>query len=136
MTATPTTRTIGAAYPRAALRVAVRLFACALAVEHNAALRVLWRLPPRSPLMPLSVQSRPVGDVTVITCRGRIIEGPESAALQEHVGVQSHDRCIVLNLCEVDFIDSSGLGLLVRLLTRCRAAGGDLKLCAVPGRIR
>ena len=86
--------------------------------------------------MPLSVQSRPVGDVIVITCRGKIIEGFESAELQQHVGVQSHDRCMVLNLCDVDFIDSSGLGLLVRLLTRCRAAGGDLKLCAVPGRVR
>ena len=85
--------------------------------------------------MPLSVQSRRVGDITVMMCRGRIVEGSESSALQQHVGVPSQDPCIVLNLCDVDFIDSSGLGLLVRLLTRCRAAGGDLKLCAVPGRI-
>jgi len=85
--------------------------------------------------MPLSVQSRRVGDVTVMTCRGRIVEGSESSALQQHVGVPSHDPCMVLNFCDVDFIDSSGLGLLVRVLTRCRAAGGDLKLCALPDRI-
>ena len=37
---------------------------------------------------------------------------------------------------EVIFIDSSGLGLLVRLLTSTRSAGGDLKLCQVPENVR
>ena len=85
--------------------------------------------------MPLSLQSRRVGDITVITCSGRIVEGPESAALQQHLNLLSHDPCVVLNLADVNFIDSSGLGLLVRLLTRSRAAGGTVRLCAVPTRI-
>jgi anti-sigma B factor antagonist len=85
--------------------------------------------------MPLSLQSRRVGDITVIACGGRIVEGAESAALQQHLNLLSHDPCLVLNLAGVEFIDSSGLGLLVRLLTRSRAAGGTLRLCAVPARI-
>lgn len=43
---------------------------------------------------------------------------------------------ILLHLGEVAFIDSSGLGLLVRLLTSTRSANGDLKLCQVPENIR
>jgi anti-sigma B factor antagonist len=85
--------------------------------------------------MPLSLQSRRVGDITVITCGGRIVEGHESAALKQHLDPLSHDPCVVMNLADVDFIDSSGLGLLVRLLTRSRAAGGSLRLCGVPTRI-
>lgn len=41
---------------------------------------------------------------------------------------------LLLQLGEVEFIDSSGLGLLIRLLMRIRNAGGDMKLCGVsPG---
>jgi hypothetical protein len=42
---------------------------------------------------------------------------------------------IVLDLGGVDFIDSSGLGLLVRFMTRTRVAKGHLKLCSVPAKI-
>jgi len=38
---------------------------------------------------------------------------------------------LLLQLGEVEYIDSSGLGLLVRLLMRVRNAGGDMKLCGV-----
>jgi anti-sigma B factor antagonist len=85
--------------------------------------------------MPLSLQSRRVGDITVVTCSGRIVEGSESAALLDHLALLTQDPCVVLNFSDVAFVDSSGLGLLVRLVMRSRAAGGDLKLCTVPARI-
>jgi anti-sigma B factor antagonist len=82
--------------------------------------------------VPLSLQTRAVGDVTVVSVGGRIVEGDKSAALDSCVSrllpLQPH---IVLDLHDVAFIDSAGLGLLVRLRTRTRAASGDLKLCAV-----
>ena len=85
--------------------------------------------------MPLSLQSRRVGDITVVTCSGRIVEG-ESAALHQHLeDLLPYDPYIILDIGDVDFIDSSGLGLLVRFLTRTRTANGSLKLCAVPERI-
>jgi anti-sigma B factor antagonist len=86
--------------------------------------------------MSLSLQDRRIGDVTVVTLTGRIVEGPASAALRQHLEGLAQHPCVVLNFGGVDFIDSSGLGLLVRLLTRSRAAGGDLKLCEVSSRIR
>jgi CheY-like chemotaxis protein len=47
---------------------------------------------------------------------------------------QHHD--IVLQMERVSFIDSSGLGALVRLVASARANGGDLKLCTLPPHVR
>jgi len=86
--------------------------------------------------VPLSFQSRRVGDITVVECSGRIVQGAESAQLQQHVDdLLPVNRHILLHLGEVDFIDSSGVGLLVRLLTRLQNAHGDLKLCTVSSKI-
>jgi len=82
--------------------------------------------------VPLSLQNRRVGDITVIECEGRIVEGAENSALQRQLNdalVWGSD--IVLNLSNVSFIDSSGLGLLVRYVSRARSAHGNLKLCGV-----
>lgn len=88
--------------------------------------------------MPLSLESRRIGEITVVRCIGRIVEGPESESLQQHVHLSEsmavHPN-IILNLEQVQFIDSSGLGLLVRLLYRARYAHGNLELCAVPPRV-
>ena len=86
--------------------------------------------------MPLSLQSRRVADITVVKCSGRLVEGNEAAALQQHLeDLLPYDPYIILDLGDVDFIDSSGLGLLVRFLARTRTANGSLKLCAVPDKI-
>jgi anti-sigma B factor antagonist len=84
----------------------------------------------------LTLESRRIGDVTVITCGGRIVEGDESAPLLDHVArLLPLEPYIVLHLEGVKFIDSGGLGLLVRLRSRAQNAGGDVKLCALPPRI-
>src|SRR6202049_4762140 len=82
--------------------------------------------------MPLSLNTRGVGEVTIVRCSGRIVAG-ETEVLRQHVSELLRDRSdILLHLGEVVFIDSSGLGMLVRLLTSTRSARGDLKLCQVP----
>jgi anti-sigma B factor antagonist len=86
--------------------------------------------------MLLTYESRHVGDIAVVTCRGSIAEGKELAALQRYAGDLLRETAyIVADLGAVDFIDSDGVGLLVRLHTKARSAGGDLKLCALPARI-
>jgi len=83
--------------------------------------------------LPLSLKTRAVGDVTIVKCGGRIVAGTEAESLREHVcGILQDHRDIILHLAEVVFIDSSGLGMLVRLLTSTRRGSGDLKLCALP----
>ena len=86
--------------------------------------------------MPLSLVNRRVGEVTVVTCSGRIVAGQESESLQRYlddlIPVSPH---ILLHLNGVDFIDSAGLGLLARYLTRVQNARGTLKVCALSPKI-
>ncbi len=87
--------------------------------------------------MRLSLETREVGRVTIVHCNGRIVAGGESESLRAHVTWLLRDRrSIVLHLGEVGFIDSSGLGTIVRTLTSTRQARGDLKLCNVPEHVR
>jgi anti-sigma B factor antagonist len=87
--------------------------------------------------MPLRLDSRPVGDVTVVQCAGRIVGGADVHTLQLHLEkVLSRHHDVVLQLERVDFVDSSGLGALVRLVSTARANGGDLKLCSLQPHVR
>jgi anti-sigma B factor antagonist len=87
--------------------------------------------------VPLSLNTRGVGDVTIVRCTGRIVAGVETESLRQHVsGLLQDCKGIVLHLGEVVFIDSSGLGTLVRLLTSARRVSADLKLCDVPPAVR
>ena len=87
--------------------------------------------------MHLALETREVGQVTIVRCNGRIVSGDESESLRTHVAWLLRDRrAIVLHLGEVVFVDSSGLGTIVRSLTSVRQKGGDLKLCNVPEHTR
>ena len=87
--------------------------------------------------MLLSLDTREVGRVTIVRCNGRIVAGGESESLRAHVDWLLRDRrSIVLHMGEVGFIDSSGLGTMVRSLTSIRRAHGDLKLCNVTEQVR
>lgn len=84
--------------------------------------------------MALSFHSRTIGDITVIKCDGQIVEGAASAALRQHVNdALEHTPAIVLDLRDVNFIDSGGLGLLVRILAR--AGQDNLKFCGLISRV-
>lgn len=87
--------------------------------------------------MPLSLDTREVGRVTIVRCNGRIVAGGESESLRAHIDRLLLDRrSIILHMGEVGFIDSSGLGTMVRSLTSIRRAHGDLKLCNVTEQAR
>ena len=87
--------------------------------------------------MSLSIASRSVGDITVLTCTGRIVEGDEATTLESYVKkLLPWQPYIVVDAGGVTFVDSCGLGLLLRLRTLARTAAGDLKLCAANHRVR
>jgi len=87
--------------------------------------------------MQLRLESRPVGDVLVIQCVGRIVGGKEVFTLHAFVGDSfAKYGDVVLQFDQVEFVDSSGLGALVRLMQAARSKGGDLKLSGLPPRIR
>jgi len=80
--------------------------------------------------MNLTLQSQTIDSVVVIRCQGRIVLGDEIRALQLEVGkLRQLKKKVVLQLAEVNYIDSAGLGALVRLVGMLRVGGGGLKLC-------
>jgi anti-sigma B factor antagonist len=85
----------------------------------------------------MKASTRLVGSVTIVDLRGRIVLGEESAGLRELVRVllSEGNRKILLNLRNVDYIDSSGLGELVCAFTSMRSQGGELKLLNVTKRV-
>jgi anti-anti-sigma factor len=83
--------------------------------------------------MLLTLQSHKSGEVVVVRCRGRIVSGDEVRHLQlELEKLTELRKKVVLQLSEVTYLDSGGLGALVRILGVLRAHGGDLKLCQLP----
>jgi anti-sigma B factor antagonist len=74
--------------------------------------------------------------VMLVDCSGRLVFGEESATLRETVkSALAQSPNVVLNLSEVNFIDSGGLGTLVALYTTARNAGGALKLARLSKRV-
>ncbi len=83
--------------------------------------------------MNLEMHSRWVGNVLVMQCVGRLVAGEEVQAFHREVTKALTEMPVaVINLNGVQFLDSSGIGTLVRLAGHARTAGGDVKLCCVP----
>jgi anti-sigma B factor antagonist len=80
--------------------------------------------------MPLEIHRKEREGVTILDMKGRITVGPEATALREAVAAAVADgvKQLVLNLAQVDFIDSTGLGAVVMCSTTMRKAGGTVKL--------
>lgn len=86
--------------------------------------------------MQLKMNTRTRDEVLLVDCIGRILFGEESAALRDRVrSALSQHPNVVLNLGEVNYIDSGGLGTLVSLYTTARNAGGALKLSNLTQRV-
>ena len=87
--------------------------------------------------MGMTTSVRNVGDVTVVDINGRIVLGDESAALRHLIAelLSKGDRKIVLNLANVNYVDSSGLGALVSSFATVRRQGGELKLVKLPDKV-
>ena len=81
-------------------------------------------------IMPLKIDTREVAHVAILDVKGRIVLGEEIGELRAAVRslVADGKKKIILNLADVDYLDSSGVGELVGCFTTVRNAGGELKL--------
>ena len=72
-------------------------------------------------------------DVVVFEFSGRLTEGRETDMLGEKIGrmIDEGIRKMIFDLNKVHWIDSSGLGLMIRAYTRMQKAGGEVKLARV-----
>ncbi|HZQ93193.1 MAG TPA: STAS domain-containing protein [Terriglobales bacterium] len=80
--------------------------------------------------MTMKTSTRQVNGVTVVDLSGRITLGEGSVILRDTIRdlVGKGDKKILLNLGDVSYIDSSGIGELVSAYTTVRNQGGELKL--------
>ena len=88
--------------------------------------------------MSLRATYRDAGPITVVDLSGRITLGDGSALLRKTIrGLLADERKnILLNLADVDYIDSSGIGELVSGFTAVKNQGGDLKLLQLTKKVR
>jgi len=86
----------------------------------------------------VKLSTRQVGDVSVIDVTGRITLGEGSSALRDSLRelVGHNQKKILLNLGDVSYIDSSGIGELVSGFTTVTNAGGQLKLLNLSKRVK
>jgi len=85
----------------------------------------------------MQIDERAVGDVTVLDLKGKITLGEGDELLKDKVNslVNQGRKKIVLNLAQVPYIDSAGLGEVVRTFTTVSRQGGSLKLLNLTKRI-
>jgi anti-sigma B factor antagonist len=86
----------------------------------------------------VKLTTRQVGDVTVVDVAGRITLGEGSSALRDLMRdlVGKSQKKVLLNLGEVSYIDSSGIGELVSGFTTVTNSGGALKLLNLNKRVK
>ena len=84
------------------------------------------------------MNNRQVGDVTVVDVSGRITLGEGSSELRDAMRdlVAKGNKKILLNLGDVTYIDSSGIGELVSGFTSVSNQGGQLKLLNLTKRVK
>jgi anti-sigma B factor antagonist len=85
----------------------------------------------------MQIDERKVGDVVVLDLKGKVMLGEGDELLKDKVSslLNQGYKKIVLNLAEVPYIDSAGLGEIVRTFTTVSRQGGSLKLLNLTKRI-
>ncbi len=85
----------------------------------------------------MHIEERNVGDVVLLDLKGKITLGEGDELLKDKVNslVNQGHKKIILNLADVPYIDSAGLGEVVRTYTTVSRQGGSLKLLNLTKRI-
>ncbi len=81
--------------------------------------------------MDFSVKSEKVQGITVVRPVGRLVLGEATDALQDALEKASPPPRVVLDMSRVPWVDSSGIGTIVRGLTSARKQGGEMRLCGL-----
>jgi len=86
----------------------------------------------------MKIELRTVGDVHLLDCSGKITLGEGTMAVRNTVRniLKKDGKKIILNLGNVDYIDSSGIGELVSTYTTVANEGGQLKLMNLTKKIQ
>ena len=85
----------------------------------------------------MQLNTRDAGRVAIVDLKGRVVLGSGDLALREAVQklLDAGKTKIILNLKEVDYVDSAGIGELVACKKRATAKGGDVRLLMPKGTV-
>ena len=86
----------------------------------------------------MKIGKRKVGDVTILDLNGKLLFGVGIAELREAINnaVNEKDTKLLLNFEKVPYLDSAGLGEVVRSYTALKKAGGEAKILNLTKRVR
>ena len=86
----------------------------------------------------MKIETRTVGEIIVLDCSGRITLGEGTMVVRNTVRelLKNNDKKIILNLADVNYIDSSGIGELVSTYTTVTSNSGQLKLLGLTKKIQ
>jgi len=78
------------------------------------------------------------GDIVIISLRGKLIGSPETDQLTERIKSTMENKSvnIVIDLRQVNWISSLGIGAIMRNITGVRNAGGDLRLAGLGEKVK
>jgi anti-sigma B factor antagonist len=85
----------------------------------------------------MTINERKNGDVTILDVEGKILLGEGDVQLKRKIDelIERKETKLLLNLANVPYMDSGGLGEIVRSYTTVKRAGGELKLLNATKRI-
>jgi anti-sigma B factor antagonist len=88
--------------------------------------------------MSVKVTIQEVNGISVVGLNGRIVLGEESGTLRETVKslMAAGKKKVVLNMADVTYIDSAGLGILVAAYVSAKTQGASIRLCALGNKFR
>lgn len=86
----------------------------------------------------MTIQERAMGSIVVLDLNGRLVLGDDDALLKDTVsGLLKQGRThVLLNMSDVSYVDSSGIGVLVGTSLTAKSAGGAVKLLNPSKRVR
>jgi anti-sigma B factor antagonist len=93
-------------------------------------------MPTEAPNMFLTLQVEREGEVSVVHCRGTLVSGSCSYLHKEVYPLTSNSKRIVLDLTDLQWIDSMGIGALVRLHVVSKKSGCQVQLANVCPRVK
>ncbi|MGQ0827005.1 MAG: STAS domain-containing protein [Bacteroidota bacterium] len=76
-------------------------------------------------------------EISIYTLQGELIDREQPAAMLAEIesGISNNSAKILLNMADLKYINSSGLNVIINILTKARKAGGDVAICCVSKKV-
>ena len=86
----------------------------------------------------MKLTHREVDDIIILEPKGKIIGGPDATLLHDklHDFIDQNKKKVIIDLSKVEWMNSTGLGILISGLTTMKNNGGELKLASVTAKIQ